>query len=84
MDSSKCPIHSSQVGNNELLYATVSRGKSYVLVMDYTSSILSLTSFYDFPNTHFKIAMMNTEQANKIANEHNDRENMNKMTKESE
>ena len=84
MDSSKCPIHSSQVGNNEMLYATVSKGKSYVLVMDYTSSILSLTSFYDCPNTHFKIAMMNTEQANKIVNEHNDKVELNKLTKESE
>lgn len=66
LESARCPVHSSQVGNNELLYATVSKGKSYVLVLDYTNSILSLSSFYDCPHTQFKLAMMNLEEANKI------------------
>jgi ATP-dependent helicase/DNAse subunit B len=52
--------------------------------MDYTNSILSLSSFYDCPHTHFKLAMMNVEQAKKLANEHEDLDHMHKVMKESE
>ena len=40
LESSNCPKHSSHIGNNEILYATVSKGESYILVLDYTTSIL--------------------------------------------
>jgi len=68
--TSSCSVHSSQIGNREILYATVSKGRSYSLIMDYTNSILSLSSFYDCPHTSLKVSMIRLEEAQQLAKKH--------------
>jgi hypothetical protein len=65
-----CSGHSSQIGNHEILYVTVSKGKAYSLVLDYTNSILSLSSFYDCPHAKLKVSMTRLEEARQLVSEH--------------
>lgn len=68
--STTCSAHSSQVGNHQILYVTVSKGKAYSLVLDYTNSILSLSSFYDCPHAQLKVSMTRLEEARQLVSQH--------------
>lgn len=43
---------SQKVGNTEILYAAVKKGQTYHLELDFTNSIITLSSFFDCPNAH--------------------------------
>lgn len=58
-----CSIVSSKTGNTEMLFATVQKGKEYVLTLDYSHSIIELHSFYDCPNVRLSIAMTSVADA---------------------
>lgn len=64
--STTCPASSSQIGNHEILYARMSKGKTYTLILDYTNSIITLSSFYDCPHTKLKVAMTRLEEAQQL------------------
>lgn len=53
-------------------------------MLDYTNAIMSLSSFYDCPHTHFKLSMLKVEEADDMLSKHEDAEHINKMSKESE
>lgn len=61
---------SAQVGNNGLLFAVLDKGKSYTLVMDYTNSIITLSSFYDCPHADLRLSMMRVQEAKKVVARH--------------
>lgn len=69
-DSRACPTHSSQIGNHEILFATLRKGSTYSMIMDYTNSIISLSSFYDCPHVSLKIAMSRLAEAQQVVAEH--------------
>lgn len=50
-DERDCTAASSQAGNTDVLYATVRKGRSYHVDLDYSHSIIALSSFYDCPHT---------------------------------
>jgi hypothetical protein len=58
-----CIAHSSQTGNTDVLYTTVNKGTSYYVDLDYSNSIVALTSFYDCPHARLKISMMKLDEA---------------------
>lgn len=55
-----------------------------MLVLDYTNAVMALSSFYDCPHTHFKLSMVQVEEADKMLAAHEDAEHINKMSKESD
>jgi hypothetical protein len=56
-------VQSQKVGNTEILYASVKRGQTYHIELDFTNSIITLTSFFDCPNAHLQIAMVRETEA---------------------
>lgn len=64
-DDHDCHGFSSQTGNTEILYAKAKKGGKYYLELDYSNSIIQLSSFFDCPHLHLKIAMMKTSDATK-------------------
>lgn len=61
--SQACLARSSQVGNHQMVYATLKKGTAYDLILDYTNSILALSSFYDCPHAQLKVQMTRLEEA---------------------
>lgn len=47
-----CLFSSSQVGNTEMLYTTLNRGETYHVQLDFSNSIIALSSFFDCPHAH--------------------------------
>jgi hypothetical protein len=62
-EGQQCTVSSSQVGNAELLFAILSKGKSYEVKLDFSHSIIALSSFFDCPHAHLSIAMMKVDDA---------------------
>lgn len=60
-----CLTPSTQVGNTEVLFTTLEKGRSYYVDLDYTNSIIALTSFFDCPHVHLKVSMIKVEEAQK-------------------
>jgi len=47
-----CAVKSSQVGNYEVLFATLTKDRSYHLKFSYKNSIIQISNFFDCPNIH--------------------------------
>jgi hypothetical protein len=58
-----CLVASSQVGNTEVLFATLTEGRSYYIQLDYSNSIIALSSFFDCPHAHLQVSMMKLVEA---------------------
>jgi hypothetical protein len=56
-------VTSQKVGNTEIMYASVKKGQTYHIELDFTNSIITLTSFFDCPNAHLQIAMVREAEA---------------------
>lgn len=61
-----CLFSSSQVGNTEMLYTTLSKGEKYYVQLDFSNSIIALSSFFDCPHAHLQISMIKLSEANKL------------------
>ena len=49
-----------------MLYAGLTKGTTYYVTLDYSNSIIQLSSFFDCPHIHLSIAMMELELAHNI------------------
>lgn len=58
-----CTKSSTRAGNTNVLYATVKKGTSYYIELNYSGSIIVLSSFYDCPHARVKISMMKIDEA---------------------
>ena len=65
-DENNCEARSSKTGNTEILFAEVKAGKSYRIHLDFSHSIVSLSSFYDCPHARVSIAMTKVSVAEGI------------------
>lgn len=45
-------IKAQRVGNTEIMYASVKKGQTYHIELDFTNSIITLSSFFDCPHAH--------------------------------
>jgi len=61
-----CFFSSSQVGNTEVLFTTLHKGESYYVQLDFSNSIIALSSFFDCPHAHLQISMMKLSDANQL------------------
>ena len=68
-----CLVASTQVGNTEMLMATVNKGKTYFIDLDYTNSIIRLSSYFDCPHAHLKLSMMKLSEAEGMLKEQEDK-----------
>jgi hypothetical protein len=68
-----CSISGTRTGNTNVLFATLKRGTAYYIALDYSSSIIALSSFYDCPHARMKISMMKLEEANRVLKEQKDK-----------
>jgi hypothetical protein len=68
-------IKAERVGNTEIMYATVKKGQTYHIELDYTNSIIQLSSFFDCPNAHLQISMIQTDEALDMIKEQNQKPN---------
>ena len=59
-------IVSERIGNTEMVYGTLTKGEQYHIKLDYRSSIITLSSFFDCPNAHLEISMVTVEDSFKI------------------
>jgi len=64
-----CHVKSSKVGNTEQLYTVVQKDTRYTLTLDYSNSIVELSTFYDCPHVRLSIAMMKHTEAESYVNE---------------
>ena len=63
-------IISERIGNTEMVYGTLTKGEQYHIKLDYRSSIITLSSFFDCPNAHLEISMIKVEDSYKIYEAH--------------
>ena len=61
-----CLVSSTQVGNTEVLFTALTKGKSYHVDLDYSNSMIALSSFFDCPHAHLKVSMMKLEEAHRM------------------
>jgi len=58
-----CSVKSSKVGNTEMLFAVVRKGQTYTITLDYSHSIVELSTFYDCPHARVSISMIKEQDA---------------------
>jgi len=58
-----CHVKSSKVGNTEQLYTVVEKDTRYELTLDFSNSIIELSTFYDCPHVRLSVAMMLESEA---------------------
>jgi len=58
-----CSVKSSKVGNTEILFSVLKKGKAYNINLDYSHSIVELSSFYDCPHARLTVAMTKVSEA---------------------
>lgn len=63
---SSCDVKSSKVGNTEMIFAVLKARKEYRLNLDYSHSIIELSTFYDCPHARFSLSMMKVDEAEKV------------------
>jgi len=68
-EGSDCSVKSKKVGNTEMLYAVVRKGESYTISLDYSHSIVELSTFYDCPHVRLVIAMAGVTEAQALLEE---------------
>lgn len=68
-ENEDCTVQSTQVGNTEMLYATLSQGKTYNIELDFSNSIITLSSFFDCPHAHLSVSMRKLEDAHKLVSD---------------
>mmetsp|Transcript_21056 Transcript_21056/g.32602 ORF Transcript_21056/g.32602 Transcript_21056/m.32602 type:complete len:247 (+) Transcript_21056:1496-2236(+) len=57
-----CFVTSSQIGNTELLETVVRKDVPYFVYLDYSNSIVTLSSFFDCPHAHLSLSMMKVDE----------------------
>lgn len=62
-------IKAQKVGNTEIMYASVKQGQTYHIELDFTNSIIVLSSFFDCPSAHLEISMMSLKEAHALVKE---------------
>ena len=65
-EGSDCRVTSSKIGNTEILYAVVRAGTKYTLTLDYSHSIIEISSFYDCPHSRVSLSMTELGEARKM------------------
>jgi hypothetical protein len=58
------------VGNTEILMASVMKDTEYVIKLDYSNSIVQMSTFFDCPHAHIRIAMQTKSEVDKIIEAH--------------
>ena len=64
-----CLVSSSQIGNTEVLFTELSKGQSYYVQLDFSNSIIQLSSFFDCPHAHLQVSMMKLEEVHHMLDE---------------
>jgi hypothetical protein len=70
---SDCSVQSSKAGNTEVLYAVVRGRKSYTITLDYSHSIVEISSFYDCPHARISLSMTGVDEARNMLKQPSDR-----------
>ena len=64
-----CLVSSSQIGNTEVLFTILDKGHSYYVQLDFSNSIIALSSFFDCPHAHLQVSMVKLEEAHHMLDE---------------
>jgi hypothetical protein len=69
-----CLVASTQIGNTEMMFTTVTKGKTYFVDLDYTNSIITMSSYFDCPSAHLMLSMVKLSEAEAMLKEHDDKQ----------
>lgn len=57
-----------------MIMTTVKKGKTYFIDLDYTNSIITLSSYFDCPSAHLKLSMMKLSEAEAMLQDQQDKQ----------
>lgn len=69
-----CLVASTQIGNTEMIMTAVTKGKTYFIDLDYTNSIITMSSYFDCPSAHLMLSMMKANEAETMLKEQEEKE----------